>query len=81
MSYYIFYSIFIPYYILYFILNSSYSINRPDSYMERKRRLSTRARMQKREARSWPFESQTLRFRRERSGPERGPPKYHHTSR
>ena len=55
--------------------------NRPDSYLERKRRVLTRARMPKRGARRRPFELQALRFRRERAGPERGPPKYYRVSR
>ena len=57
------------------------SENRPDSYLERKRRVSTRARMLKRGPRRRPFELQTLRFRRERVGPKRGPPKYYRTGR
>ena len=36
--------------------------NRPNSYLERKRRVSTRARMPKRGGRRRPFELQTLRI-------------------
>ena len=46
------------------------SENRPDSYLERKQRVSTRARMPKRRAHRRPFELQTLHFRRERGGPK-----------